>query len=141
MITIELDLETLKDLVTPPGQAFDKAEIVALATRLSMMEQQRNELKAEVKSLQSELNVQASRAMGSFEMQECIKHIVAAASGGERIRAIKYVRQITGLDLRGSKDLVEAALAEGKMNLDLIQAKKDGTHPIYNHCPVCHASV
>ena len=159
MITIKLDIDTFKEianptfwhlqkmLVSPEAETIkareDRDDIVRLSTLLAEKQDRLWAVEADLKALQLEKENLLSQTKGSFEMLECLKNIIIGSVGGERIRVIKFVKQISGLDLRGAKDLVDASFEEGKINKDLIQAKKDGNHPVdlYPRCPGGDACV
>ena len=102
---------------------------------LSLIEEVKNltvlELSELVKALEEEFGVSASAPMAAaaaVEEEKTEFDVILAEIGGEKIKVIKAVRELTGLGLKEAKELVDnapKAIKEGasKEEADEIKAK------------------
>ena len=104
---------------------MDKNQIIEAIKAMSVLEL--NEL---VKACEEEFGVSAAApvavvggaAGGAAEEEQTEFTVVLNAAGGEKIKVIKAVREITGLGLKEAKALVDGAPANVKENVEKAEA-------------------
>ena len=104
---------------------MDKDQIIEAIKAMSVLEL--NEL---VKACEEEFGVSAAApvavagavAGGAAEEEQSEFNVVLAEVGGEKIKVIKAVREITGLGLKEAKEVVDGAPSNIKENVEKAEA-------------------
>lgn len=104
---------------------MDKNQIIEAIKAMSVLEL--NEL---VKACEEEFGVSAAApvavaggaAGGAAEEEQTEFTVVLNAAGGEKIKVIKAVREITGLGLKEAKEVVDGAPSNLKENVEKAEA-------------------
>ena len=101
---------------------MDKNQIIEAIKAMSVLEL--NEL---VKACEEEFGVSAAApvavAGGAAEEEQTEFTVVLNAAGGEKIKVIKAVRELTGLGLKEAKELVDGAPSNIKEGIEKAEAE------------------
>ena len=103
---------------------MDKNQIIEAIKAMSVLEL--NEL---VKACEEEFGVAAPVAVaggaagGAAEEEQTEFTVVLNAAGGEKIKVIKAVRELTGLGLKEAKELVDGAPSNIKEGIEKAEAE------------------
>jgi len=112
-ITLSKDAEKILDMVK-------KLSVLDLANLVKAMEEEFG-VSAAAPVAVAAAPAAGGDAGGAAESSEV--SVVLAAAGGQKIAVIKAVREITGLSLKESKDLVDGAPKAIKENVDKAEAE------------------
>lgn len=112
-ITLSKDAEKILDMV-------EKLSVLDLANLVKAMEDKFGV------SAAAPVAVAAAPAAGGGEAaaESSEVSVILAAAGGQKVAVIKAVREITGLGLKESKDLVDGAPKAVKENVDKAEAEE-----------------
>jgi ribosomal protein L7/L12 len=107
-IRIECEASDLQALMDP--QVDLRAELAEVRNKLYEAGDRERELSSKVDDLSQDLRIaMANPRRPDYAVP--IQEMLSAFGSGQKILAIKFVKEMTGLGLKESKDLVEAAYA------------------------------